>query len=231
MWNVILKWLSENYPTVGIILAVIIVTWWIASFVFKYKHKIDTAEGKLQSLPCESHRQSIEEHSSMKSTLDSINDQVTEISRWIMHFDDRMIDTLSQKCSPRVMTALGRNLFDISGAKSAIDDNIGFLIGEVEKKSPMTPYDVESSSLDILLGNMAHPLFNEVKNYIYYQPEEVELTDSDGSKKKVRISLMSIIKLMSLELRDRYLKTHPEIQASTEPLESSPVEQTDGQEQ
>lgn len=62
----------------------------------------------------------------MKSTLDSINEQVTEISRWIMHFDDKMIDTLSQKCSPRVMTALGRNLFDISGAQSAINENIDF---------------------------------------------------------------------------------------------------------
>lgn len=81
----------------------------------------------------------------------------------------------------------------------------------------MTPYDVESSSLDILLGNMAHPLFTQVKNYIYYQPEEVELIDSDGSKKKVRISLMSIIKLMSLALRDQYLETHPKIQASPEP--------------
>ena len=231
MWNAILKWLSDNYPSVVVIVIAIAVTWYLASVFFKYRNKIESAEKKINSLPCDSHHQSIQEHASMKSTLDSINDQVTEISRWIMHFDDRMIDTLSQKCSPRVMTALGRNLFDISGAKSAIDDNIGFLIGEVEKKSPMTPYDVESSSLDILLGNMAHPLFNEVKNYIYYQPEEVELTDSDGSKKKVRISLMSIIKLMSLELRDRYLKTHPEIQASTEPLESSPVEQTDGQEQ
>ena len=130
-----------------------------------------------------------------------------------MHFDESMIDALSKKCSPRIMTALGRDLFVISGADAAINDNIDFLIEEVERKSPATPYDVESCALDALLNNLSNPLFNDIKNFIYYQPEEVELTDSDGSKKKVKISLMAIIKLMSLELRDRYLSAHSELSA------------------
>lgn len=225
MWNVILRWLSDNYPTLAIIVVIILITWGIASLFFKYKHRIEDTEKKVSDLPCESHRQSIQEHSSMRPTLDSINEQVTQISRWIMHMDDKMIDALSQKCSPRMMTALGRDLFDISGAKTAIEENIGFLIGEVKKKSPATPYDVESCALDVLLGNIAHPLFNEVKNYIYYQPEEVELTDSDGTKKKVKISLLSIIKLMSLELRDRYLAVQPDIQNEPDSPEQSSIEQ------
>lgn len=212
MWNAILKWLSENYPTLAIIVVLIILTVVVTLWIAKYINKIENSEKTLKNLPCDSHQKSIEAHSSMKLTLDSINDQVTEISKWIMRYDDKMIDILSQKCSPRIMTALGRNLFDISGAKNAIDTNLAFLIGEVEKKSPQTPYDVESSAVDVLLGNMAHPLYNDVKNFVYYQPEEVELTDADGSKKKVKISLMTIIKLMSLELRDKYLASHPDIQ-------------------
>lgn len=211
MWNVILRWLSDNYPTLAIVVVIILITWGIASLFFKYKHRIEDAEKKVSNLPCDSHKKSIEEHSSMKSTLDSINEKVSEISRWIMHFDDKMIDTLSQKCSPRIMTALGRDLFDISGAKVAIDTNLEFLISEVDKKEPKTPYDVEICSLDVLLDNIAHPLFDGIKNYVYYQPEEVELTDSDGTKKKVKISLMTIVRLMGLELRDKYLATHPAI--------------------
>lgn len=212
MWNTILKWVLENYPALAAAIVLVIITVYITIKIIKYVNKINESEKKLNDLPCESHYQSIQQHSSMKETLDSINEQVTTISKWIMHIDDDMIDRLSQKCSPRVMTALGRNLFDISGARAAIDGNTDFLIGEVEKKGPKTPFDVENSALDVLLGNMTHPLFNEIKNYIYYQPEDVELTDADGSKKTVKISLFSIIKLMSLELRDRYLAAHPDIQ-------------------
>lgn len=216
MWNAILKWLSDNYPIVGVVLAVILVTWWIASCVSKYLFKLNEVEDKVNNLPCESHHQSIQEHSSMKSTLDSINEQVTEISKWIMHLDGNMIDILSQKCSPRMMTALGKNLFEISGARKTIDENADFLIQEIAGRNPMTPYDVEDVALDVLLGNLAHPLFNEIKNFIYYQPEEVELVGENDMRQKVRISLCAIIKLMSLELRDRFLAAHPEILASTE---------------
>lgn len=223
-WKSALDWLLKNYPLIGLVLIVAALVWVIARAFFNAKHQLKEISETVKDLPCASHTESIREHSSMKPTLDSINEQVTEISKWIMHLDGNMIDVLSQKCSPRIMTALGRNLFEKSGARKTIDDNIDFLIHEIASRNPTTPYDVENVALDVLLGNLAHPMFNEVKNYLYYQPEEVELEGDNGEHRKVRISLGAIIKLMSLEVRDRYLTAHPEVltppETPTEPIES-----------
>ena len=219
-----MDWLLKNYPIVGLVLIVAVFVWLIAKAFFNARQQLEETAKTVKNLPCNSHAESIREHSSLKTTLDSINEQVTEISKWIMHLDGNMIDVLSQKCSPRIMTALGRNLFEKSGAKKTIDDNIDFLIHEIANRKPATPYDVENVALDVLLGNLAHPMFNEVKNYLYYQPEEVELEGNSGEHRKVRISLSAIIKLMSLEVRDRYLTAHPEVltppETPTEPIES-----------
>lgn len=147
----------------------------------------------------------------MKGTVESINEQVTEISKWIMHMDERMIDPLSRKCSPRVMTALGKDLFQKSGADKVLENNEDYLIGQIEGLNPQTAYDVESRSLDVLLSKISEPMFNDIKSYIYYQPSSVKLKDEQGIEKDVPISLMSIIHLMGIELRDKYLAKHPEI--------------------
>lgn len=204
-------WIIGNTKLFGIILAIIVlvaVTAWRAAL---YYAKLEATRKKVNELPCTEHKNTINNLHIAIGTVDSINEQVTAISKWIMHIDDKMIDQLSQKCSPRVMTQLGKNLFNASKAKDAIDNNIDFLIAELEKKEPQTAYDVEDLALSVLLENLSHPMFNEIKQYIYYQPEEITLKDENDEEKSVKISLMAIVRLMGLDLRDRYLALHPEI--------------------
>ncbi len=203
----VLSWILDNFPLLGIIIVVAIVMW----FVGRYCFKLEESRKKVNSLPCNDYKKTIDNFQVVKTTVDSINEQVTEISKWIMHFDDNMIDALSRKCSPRVMTKIGRDLFEISSAKKIIDDNIDFLTKEIAEKNPLTAYDVENNALEVLLANLSHPMFNTLKDYIYYEKEEITLTDENGEYKQVKLSLMSIVRLMGLELRDRYLELHQEI--------------------
>lgn len=203
----VLSWILDNFPLLGIIIVVAIVMW----FVGRYCFKLEESRKKVNSLPCNDYKKTIDNFQAVKTTVDSINEQVTEISKWIMHFDDNMIDALSRKCSPRVMTKIGRDLFEISSAKKIIDDNIDFLTKEIAEKNPLTAYDVENNALEVLLANLSHPMFNTLKDYIYYEKEEITLTDENGEYKQVKLSLMSIVRLMGLELRDRYLELHQEI--------------------
>lgn len=203
----VLSWILDNFPLLGIIIVVAIVMW----FVGRYCFKLEESRKKVNSLPCNDYKKTIDNFQVVKTTVDSINEQVTEISKWIMHFDDNMIDALSRKCSPRVMTKIGRDLFEISSAKKIIDDNIDFLTKEIAEKNPLTAYDVENNALEVLLANLSHPMFNTLKDYIYYEKEEITLTDENGEDKQVKLSLMSIVRLMGLELRDRYLELHQEI--------------------
>lgn len=48
----------------------------------------------------------------------------------VVFTDGSMIDPLTRKCSPRVMTSLGKQLFELSGAAKVLDEN-----SELEKSA------------------------------------------------------------------------------------------------
>ncbi len=207
MIDPIISKLLENSPWLAVLGFAIYITWKLS----KYHEKVENTRETVTKLPCEEHRKTLEGFQAVQTTVDSINEQVVLISKWIMHNDDDMIDALSKKCSPRVMTYLGRSLFDVCGAKKAIDENIDFLISKMDEKDNPTAFDVENNALDVLLGNLSHPMFNPIKEYLYYQPEEITLKDEDENDKQIKLTLMSIVQLMGLELRDRYLALHPDL--------------------
>lgn len=208
--DAIISFLIENCPWVAAIIVTAVVTWIMA----KYYHKIEDTRRKVAELPCEKHNSDIIEsntrYSEINKTVISTNDMVSEISKWIMKFDNGMIDSLARKASPLKMTPLGRTLFEKSLSKKTIDENIDFLIRELEKISPKTAFDVEEESYSVLFKNIGHEMFNEVKNFIYYSPETIELVNpSNNEKENVKISLQTLIKLMGIYLRDIYLNKYP----------------------
>ena len=86
----------------------------------------------------------------------------------------------------------------------------------LEERNPQTPLDVEDNAYNVLMQNLSNPVFNPVKNYIYYQPERVTLKDEAGKDVTVDISFLILIRLMSIDLRDRYLELHPELEIRIE---------------
>ena len=91
--------------------------------------------------------------------------------------------------------------------------NIDFLMEELEKINPTTAYDVEEEALGFLLRNMGHEMFTDIKQFIYYSPDTIELLDpASNTNKAVKLSMQSIVKLMSIYLRDIYLSKHSDIQ-------------------
>lgn len=234
----VLTWLLEHVPELGIFVAVSIAVFFLTRYFSRLDaghkevvrkvedlpcnghkdpvHDLQDVKSKVDNLPCDIHKDSIKELEGMKTTVNSINDQVTEISKWIMRLDGGMIDSLARKCSPRKLTKMGRELFDISGGCDVLNNNNAFFISEMEAKQPKTAFDVENVALDVLFSNIGNPIFNGIKNYIYYQPEIIKLRDDNDTEQDVKISLNIIVRLMSIELRDRYLSIHPEIESQQE---------------
>ena len=180
------------------------------------EHRLTKVENTVEKLPCGKHHDEIADSSlkynKINENVISTNEMVSEISKWVMKIDNGMIDALAKKASPLKMTAVGEELFEKSFSKKAIDGNLDFLIKELEKISPKTAFDVEDQAYSVLFKNMGHDLFNEVKNFIYYSPEIIEVTNPcDGNKSQVKISLQTLIRLMGIYLRDKYLEKHTEI--------------------
>lgn len=162
------------------------------------------------------HKDTLSEIGHKLERLDSMGDQLSAVSRWIMKLDPAAIDSLAPKFSPRRMTKAGLSLFEKSGAKKAIDEGASIFLTQLEERKPQTPLDVEDEAYNVLMQNLSNPIFNEIKNFIYYQPEKITLQNEAGEDIEVNISLLVLIRLMSIELRDRYLTAHPELEGKKE---------------
>jgi hypothetical protein len=212
--NPIITYLLDKAPAIVAVFAAFFIAWKIAAFYFtrfkKTEEKVADMDKKVASLPCENHKEQIGKSERTLNTIAtqtaSINSMVSEMSVWIMKKDKLMIPTLTAKKSPRRLTLPGETLLEVSGGKQCIDENKSFFVSELDGTSPMTPFDVEERSLDVILRNTGMAMFNPIKNYIYYSPEVVELVGE-----KVELSLFSIAFVMSMYLRDLYLESHPEI--------------------
>lgn len=206
MIKIILDWLKDNYPIIFLCLAVAAFVWFVAKLYFQRFKKIEDAVSKL---PCDTHLEKIQSVRSSTIKLDSICEQLSEITKWIMKLDPTEIDALAPKFSPRRMTTAGLNLYDISGAKAVVDNNEEALIEAVRAENPQTPLDVEDKAYVVLAGKLSDPIFNGVKNYIYYQPEKITLKGDGDAEVTVSLSLTLLLRLMSIDLRDRYLAKYP----------------------
>lgn len=119
----------------------------------RFKKLEETAQ-KVNDLPCDRHWSSIAEsktqHEKIEEVTNSNNDMLVEINKWIMKLDNDMIDKLAKKASPLRMTPVGTILFEQSHAHEAVDNNLEFLISELEEYKPQTAFDVEEKSLSVL---------------------------------------------------------------------------------
>jgi len=77
----------------------------------------------------------------------------------------------------------------------------------------LTPYDVEERSNSVIMGSTSSPIFNHIKNYLYFNPDTVELAGA-----AVEVSMFTVVYVMGLYLRDIYLEKHPELLPDLEPV-------------
>ena len=145
----VITYLLNNAPWIAVIVLAIIGSWKLS----KYHAKLEETRNKVDSLPCDKHKDGIRDseqrYNELQRIVTSTNDMVVEINKWLMKFDNDMIDKLAKKASPLKMTPLGEVLFEKSSAKKTIDNNIDFLIKELEDINPQTAYDVEDQGKGI----------------------------------------------------------------------------------
>jgi hypothetical protein len=174
----------------------------INEFVAETK-KISGMERKINEMPCNTHNHDIK---TVKNDIITLQNSFCDVSRWIIKFDNSMIDTFLPKKSPRNISEAGYELLKETCAQKTIDENLNFFTSEIEKQAPKTAYDVEERSLNVLLENTGREIFNRIKNYVYFNPEEMEFA---GQKSKINFYV--VLRVMSVYLRDKYFEKHPEL--------------------
>ena len=185
----VLSYLSSHYPLIGVLIIGIV----IGGIIYNY-------HGLFQSV-----RKKVFEHSA----------KIDSISVWIMKKDKTMIEILAGVHSPVRLKQPGIALLEISGGKKCIDENINFFISKLKKLKPKTPYDVQQQSNDLIMSNTNLPLFNPIKNFLYFNPDTIEV-----SGEKVETSMFAVVYIMSIYLRDIYLEKNPEILPQNNPVQN-----------
>ncbi|MDR2085750.1 MAG: hypothetical protein LBP72_01090 [Dysgonamonadaceae bacterium] len=201
--------LNTVYIIISIISVVLGGVWFMLKKIFKTgeisvrTEKIPELEKKISEMPCNSHGYDIK--TALKNII-TLQNSFCDVSRWIAKFDSSMIDVFLPKKSPRKISEAGYELLKETCAQKIIDDNLDFFISEIEKQAPKTAYDLEESSFKVLTESSDKDIFNCIKNYVYFNPEEMEFA---GQKSK--IDFYVVIRVMSVYLRDKYINKHPEL--------------------
>ena len=205
--------ISENSPTVGLIIIVAVAVY----FITMYHVSIQNTKKKVDGLPCDDHKDQIASVIRQVDSLpcDNRKEVLVDISSWIGEKDPSMVKTLMAKLSPYQLTDVGKKLLEISGGKRCVDQNLDLFMSEIRNKNPLTPYDVERQALGVLMDYRHKPMYNQIKNFLYYMPQTIE-----GVGDASDISIFTVEKVMSVYLRDFYLEVYPEVIPELELIET-----------
>jgi hypothetical protein len=216
-------WLYANSPILLLVLVVAVICVLVSIKIMKYINRQQNINQKVESLPCTKHREGID--TSINSynellritrdvniTVSGMADRIIEISKWIIKKDSNMVGSLMTKASPLNITSLGYIVYRESGAEKLMSEQLPVFIDTLTEINPKTAYDVEGESFNLILKNTGQPYFKPIKDYLYVSPDPARIVNPDTKREvEVSVSLTLIAKLMSLVLRDEYLKLHPEI--------------------
>ncbi len=217
------RFIEQNFGLsflVGVIVvgAVVSGVVWITIWAVNLLNKHKATASKIDALPCSHHSTKIEKHDEQfadsKAAICRIEGQLDLLVKTLIPKQKKRIQRaapcFSGKHSPRQLNQNGVELLKDSGADKFLDANMDFFIKKMEVIAPKTAYDVEDLASTVLLAESDDDIFIPLKSWVYNAPAR-QLKNDDGTTKMQDIELDDIIFVMSLPLRDRYLKLHPEI--------------------
>lgn len=199
MESAFVKYLIDNWP----ILAILVI---VAYGVGKIVHMATRWEDKNE----QRHKDSDKRHSNVENALKDISKRVATIERFLIKNGGADYNEFTQMNSPRQLNTKGRKLYNDSGASLFLhnkkDALLRMLDSEMGKLNVKTALDVEILAQRVCLDVSRNEDFKPIKDFIYTHPV------FEGAN----ISIDTIAMLMGLELRNEYLKLHPEIDPTSE---------------
>jgi len=203
IWDKIIEFLPFFViVSIALIVGLITATIKIHSYYLKVNHAITL-------VPI--HDTEIKQLNKNELLMQDIKESIRKIEEYIMRNDPNSIDKLIRKCSPYQLTSFGDALCLNAGGVKCIDTHLDFFTSEIQKMNPLVALDVENYALDVLKDNIKKDFFNEIKDFVFASPSNIQLEDANKNTTDIKVKLDDILFVMSIYLRDKYFETHPEI--------------------
>ena len=195
---------------VGVVATILGGVWFIINKAFgvgRFSRRIDEVDKRTCNAACESHGKDI---SDIKDDIRSIKTDVVAIKTLLAMKHKDAASIFSIKNSPRQLNETGKRLLtDIKG-QEFLEEHKDFLFNQIDAYAPKTALDVENAANAACVACVESDIFNGFKNFIYNSPSYM-IKDTNGKEKSYDLSIPDICFVLSLPLRDMYLKDHPKI--------------------
>lgn len=195
---------------VGIVATILGGVWFILSRVFgfgKFSQRIEDIDSRTCKAACELHDRDID---GIKDSLKNVSDNIVKITSLLLLKYKDASKLFSVKNSPRQLNEFGKKVFgDIEG-NEFLEANKEFLFAQIDAYNPQTALDVENAAHAACLVSADNEIFNRIKSIVYNSPS-YKVKDSEGKEKTYDLALPDVCFVLSVPLRDMYLKEHTEI--------------------
>lgn len=208
--DAIFTFIADKYPTIGAFLLFGAIMVWLTKLYVRFS----ATEKSVDNLPCHKHNNEILTIKAQVEFMQDIKESIRKIEEYIIKSDRDAVDKLVRKCSPYKLTPIGEVVFETSGGKDCIENNIDLFVSQIDALKPLTALDVENYALTVLNENLKSEIFNTIKDYIFAIPSPTTITDKEGHTAELSLKIEDLLLIMSIYLRDRYFDRHPEINIS-----------------
>lgn len=145
------------------------------------------------------------EMANMKNDIWDMKEDIAAIKAVLVQKFPNAANVFSMKKSPRRLNETGEKLFaDIHG-EEFLQKNKDFFFSKIDAMKPKTALDVENAANFACSGYTDEDMFNDIKDYVYNAPS-ITIKDEDGKERLYDITLGDVCYVLSLPLRDMYLK-------------------------
>lgn len=195
---------------VGIVATVLGGVWFIVNKAFgvgRFSHRIDEVDKRTVNAACDLHGRDID---TMGGDIRTMKCDIVAIKSLLTMKHKDAASLFSIKNSPRQLNDIGKRVLDDMKGAEFLNEHKGFFFTQIDDYNPKTALDVENAAHSVCVSNTNNDMFNGLKLFVYNSPSYI-VKDVNGQERPYDLSLPDVCFILSLPLRDMYLKEHPEI--------------------
>lgn len=203
-----------NWELIGtavtIIVAVLGGVWFMFTKTFhlgRISQRFENLDKRTRNADCDTHSKDIKE---VKTLISSHDDDIKTIKDFLLMTNKKASVLFSVKNSPRQLNEIGNKVFADMKGENFLNQNKEYLFSQIDGYNPKTALDVENAAHAVCITSVDNEIFNGLKNFVYNSPS-YKIIDREGNEKLYDLAMSDICFILSLPLRDMYLKIHPEI--------------------
>ena len=206
MESVLLEYMINNWPTIAIVIIVAVSSGILVRKFTRWEDRHNQRHDDLDK-----------ELSEISGKIGRAAERIERMDKDMLLFksvmsmkDAELRDAFSLKFSPRRLNENGLKVFDDIDGKAFLSANKDFLFSKIDERNPKAALDVEEAAYYVLVVNTENEIFKPLKDFVYKSPTYT-LKGQSGEDKTYDLSLNDVCFILSLPLRDMYLKEHPEL--------------------